>query len=291
MTIDIEEQLAAGMRQEVAGVTLATDVLHAATRAHRRRTLLHRGAYAAGVVGLAGVLAVAVTTGGTGDTAPQAGPPAVAGEAPANVRLVAAVAASEKTSYRIRVTTEFAGEPGSRETAEGAFDPAARTGYLRTPIAGGPAYAEQRLIAGARFLGSTGSETWKQERGRYDRLDYAGAAPQGTVVGSADPEDLFAALRRADVAVSQTGPDTYHFESSESYDDRYASGTRRLVGTVTVREGRIATIAFESTNEGRMKPGVKQGVSFDSTWLVTVALSDYGTPVRVQRPATVVVVR
>ncbi|MGK5739456.1 hypothetical protein [Micromonospora sp. URMC 103] len=296
MTIDIEEQLTAGMRQEVAGVTLATDVLGAATRAHRRHTLVRRGAYAAGVAGLAGVLAVSATVGGAGGgSAPQTRPPAAAGPAPAegeaNVELVAAVTASEKTSYRIRVTTASKGDPGSRETAEGAFDPGERTGYLRSPIAGGPAYAEERLVRGVRFLGSTGSKTWKQERGRHDRLDYGGAAPEGTVVASADPEELFAALRRADARVTRTGPDTYHVVSNQPYEDRYATGTRRLDGTVTVSGGRIATIAVESTNEGQLKPGVKQGERFGSTWLVTVALSDYGTPVRVERPAHVVAVR
>ena len=65
MSINLEEQLAAGMREHISD--LAVDggaVLGRATRRHRRRTAVIRTAYALGVAGLAGVLAVGLTAGG-----------------------------------------------------------------------------------------------------------------------------------------------------------------------------------------------------------------------------------
>jgi hypothetical protein len=50
-------------------------------------------------------------------------------------------------------------------------------------------------------------------------------------------------------------------------------------------------VTYESTNQGRMKPGVKGDGAYSGTDLVTMELSDYGTPVRVERPTHVVVAR
>jgi hypothetical protein len=77
-----------------------------------------------------------------------------------------------------------------------------------------------------------------------------------------------------------------------SYDDEYASGTTTFVGDITLDANqRIAKVTYESTNQGRMKPGVKGDGAYSGTDLVTMELSDYGTPVRVERPTHVVVAR
>jgi hypothetical protein len=66
MSIDIEDQLVAEMRHEVGGVTVSTWLVDKAAQRHGRRVAVRRGVYVAGVVGMAGVLATAVTLGSGG---------------------------------------------------------------------------------------------------------------------------------------------------------------------------------------------------------------------------------
>ncbi len=293
MTGDIEDQLIQGMRQEVAGVALTTDILGVARR-YRRRAAVRRITYAAGVVGLAGALAVAVSVGGAGHPAPGTRQPPVASADPANprlnMRLASAVAATENISYKVKVTAGSKTDPGSWGTTEGAFDPAAATGYLNSSQPDGGAVYYQRLVNGVLFVGSSGSKRWKQEPSN-GRLEYVGALG-GAVGSSADPNQLFQALRELNATITQTGARTYHFESVRPYDDQYATGSAILVGDVTLdTDKRIAKVTYESTNKGQMKPGVKGGVAYTSTDVVTMELSGYGTPVKVERPTDVVVAR
>src|SRR3954453_15732267 len=99
MTNSLEEQLTAGMRERVAGITITTDVVGETLRIQRRRTMITRTAYAVGVAGLAGAITAGVlATGGTGPgTAPNR-PPVAGAESP-ELHLAAAVTASQSTSY------------------------------------------------------------------------------------------------------------------------------------------------------------------------------------------------
>src|SRR5690349_18261046 len=102
MTNSLEEHLTAGMREQVAGITISTDVVGETLRIRRRRTMIARTGYAVGVIGLAGALTAGVlTTIGTGPGAAPNRPPVGAADSP-ELRLAAAVAASQSTSYKVK---------------------------------------------------------------------------------------------------------------------------------------------------------------------------------------------
>ncbi|MET8352378.1 MULTISPECIES: hypothetical protein [unclassified Micromonospora] len=302
MTSDIEEQLTIGMRQEVAGLALDTDVLGAATRRHGRRVTVRRASYAAGVMGLAGALAAVVAIGGPGASAPGGNapgasapggnPPPVASADSPQLQLASAITASEAVSYRLKITVGSREDPDAGGTAEAAWDPDRSTGWLTSSIPGGGAYY-QRMINGTFYVGSSGSATWKQEPNN-GYLEY-GDVLGGAAGASADPKELFAALREAHAKITRTGDGRYHFESTRSYDDEHSAGTRTLVGDVTVgADGRVATVTYLSSNKARIKAGVKSpksGLTMESHQRLTLELSDYGVPVRVQKPTNVIVAR
>jgi hypothetical protein len=293
MIMDIEDELRAGMRIHVAGVVLTTDLVGAAAQRNRRRIIVQRSMYAAGIAGLAGALAAVVAIGGgaagVGDQGPGTGQPAVAADSP-QLQLAAAVAASENISYRIRVTAGTKEDPDGEGSSEGAYDPATRSGYLNSPQAGSSTVYIQRLVNGELYLGSNNSPTWKQEPSN-GKFEY-GDALQGAATASGDPEELFKVLRQAGTEVRKTGA-VYHFESSTPLDTKYfATGTATLVGDVTLdANGRIAKVAIQEAQKGQFKPGVKGGGTFDSSHVVTVELFDYGTSVTVDKPADVIVAK
>lgn len=295
MTSDIEEQLMAGMRDEVAGLRLTTDIVGVAARRHHHRTLVQRTLYAAGVVGLAGAIAATFAIGVAGQSGGPGGaggdqPPVVVAES-ANLQLVAAVTASENISYQVKLTRGTEKEPASLSTTKGAFDPAAATGYLDSTSPGADVVYTERLIDGVRYVGSSGSKAWKQYPGKHDRLAYDHNL-NGAVGASADPEQLFAALREAKAVITKSGKNTFHFESNRPYDNQWATGTVTLTGDVTLdADNRIGKVAYTLTDKGQMKPGVKGGLAYDSTQLFTLELSNYGVPVKVEKPTNVVVVK
>ena len=75
--------------------------------------------------------------------------------------------------------------------------------------------------------------------------------------------------------MSQTGPDTYHFEVAVPPREGLTDG--KVVGEVTVgSDHQVAKVVYEAT------------VHFATETVVadeTLELSDYGTPVTVERPA------
>ena len=293
MTNYIEEQLMAGMRDEVAGTVLSTDILGAAVRGHQRRTVLRRAVFAAGVVGLAGVAAVAVTLSGTGAGAggPQGdGRPAAVAAGTPELRLASAITASQNTTYRIKVTIQ---EGKSRATTnEGAFDPATSTGYLNSQWAGsGPVYYE-RLVAGIRYVGSSGSPNWKQDPRRYDRLTYDTSAkghdPAAKASGAtANPDELLAELRKAGTKITESGG-KFHFEVTLKPEKAPRTTLKQsIAGDITLDgDQRISSIAYTRTSRA-----TKDGISETSTTTVRMAFSGYGAPVKVEKPAKVDVVK
>jgi hypothetical protein len=254
-------------------------------RTRRRRTVAVVSASCA-VLAVGAITAVAVTPGST-----PSRPSITAEAASPQLELASAVTTTENTSYKVKFTAGSKNDPGGWGTTEGAFDPATATGYLNNSQPGIDAVYYQRLVNGVLFIGSSGSKKWKQEPSN-GRLEYVGALG-GAVGASADPNELFQALRELKATITETGAGTYHFESVRPYDDQSAAGSVTLVGDVTLDDHkRIAKVTYESTNQGQTKPGVKGGpASYTSTDVVTMELSDYGTPVKVERPTEVVVAK
>jgi hypothetical protein len=282
MTTDLEEQLTAGMREQVTGTAMSADVLGQATRRFRRRAATVRVGYALGVAGLAGALAAGLTLGGTSQ--PGGGKAPIVQAQPASVRLVNAVKASGAISYRVRLTTDYF-------TFEGAFDPRTATGYVRSANDAG--ILTELLIDGTRYIGTeppakgpkpTGEHEaygrYGRYPGKYDRLSYGGEG--GPVLGAAapDPAGLLEALAKVDAVVTDKGDGTLRFEYTQRTKDgsTFTSGVVALDGA-----GRIAKVAIGGTWESTAK-GSRQAGKFTTT----TELSDYGVAVKVERPTDVV---
>lgn len=273
---NFESRLAGRMRDvaeaETGGTPPTQDLLTRGRQARLRRRAVVTGGLAAVVVA-AGVV-TSVVPWSTPDT-----PPPVAEQAPTPaVRLAAAVAASGDISYRIKVT--WADQRGILQVTEGAFDPASRTGYLNSSAPAAPDLVyNERMIGGTRFVSSSGSrDVWKQYPGTHDRLAYD-AALDSAASASADPKVLFDLLMAAGAVITQNDAG-FHFEVSPGQGDK-------LVGDVVLgANNRIATVTYDETM--RIE---KNGVVDDTTWSMTIELSDYGTPVRVEQPVNIVVVQ
>ncbi|MEU8260375.1 hypothetical protein AB0C02_07115 [Micromonospora sp. NPDC048999] len=267
-----------------------------------RRTALHRTAYAAGVVGVAGALAAALTVGpgGPGPSGSVAERPAAATnpESP-QLRLAAATAASENISYRVEVTTdnkdkvpprgELPEPPAWSWVTKGAFDPATATGYLDllspgVVPPGSIGWEHERLVNGVRYVGGTardgGKIVWVQyQEGRQTSLNFD-VALGGRLGASTDPQRLFGMLRQAAAKVTQNPGGGYHFEVTVQ-DLTEGVTADRLVGDVTIgADKRIRTVAYDRTTRGNGPGG-----DFAYDLHVLVELSDYGLPVKVEAPA------
>ncbi|TYB34256.1 hypothetical protein FXF50_28480 [Micromonospora sp. AP08] len=307
MTTHLEDQLVAGMRDQAAGLTLSRDVLGAATRRHRRRTALHRTAYAAGVVGVAGALTAALTVSAStpgdrpGPSGPVAGRPAPSASPQSpQLRLAAAAAASENISYRVKVTTTSLNEPppkgelpepsSERWVTTGAFDPTTATGYLDSPytglrpaVAAGPEHL--RLVGGVLYFGGrdgrdpdNGKIVWSRFPGRQDTLDYD-MAMGGRLGASASPEELLRVLTRAGATVTEQSPGVYRFDVSVPDPSREIVADR-LVGEVTVgADDRIARVSYDRTSR------MVRTKDYTYRLKVVIELSGYGLPVKVKAPA------
>ena len=211
---------------------------------------------------------------------------------PPAITLMAAITASDGISYRIKVSQPTGA--GGVTTTEGAFDPATTTGYLSSKWSGADVVYYERLVAGTRYTGASGMRQWKQEPGRFDRLAYdrsnAGhddgvAASAGA---SADPEELLAELRDAGSTVTETGAGVLHFEVTlKPETSARTTLNQSIAGDVTLGpDKRIAAIVYTRTTRA-----TKDTFSRTETTTVTMAFSGYGAPVRVEKPADVVVVR
>ncbi|GIG88020.1 hypothetical protein [Plantactinospora endophytica] len=291
MTTDLEHELIAGMRQEVEGIALTSDVVGAARRRHHRRTILLRSAYAVGVLGLAGVTAAVLTVGGTGQSG-SAGQSTVAGATVPRLELVAAVTASENLSYRMRLTT---GAGPSGLTYEGAFDPRTDTGYVRVPQ--DDSVMTELLVDGTRYVGGEAPQgplppdkgpgetygRYGQYPGKHDRLSLYGDSD--TVLGAAapDPAALFAALRGVDATVTENPDGTLHFEYASRDDDGSSSTSGDIIRD---GNGRIAKVTLTGTWQSSAKGRTDTG-----SYTATLELFDYGVEVEVRRPADVVPAR
>jgi len=286
MSTFIEEQLTAGMHDQVAGIRLTTDVLGAATRQHQRRVAVRRRAYAAGILGLAGALVAGAAIGGAREPGPSSSRPPVASAESANLQLSAAITASERISYKLKITIGWSDvEPGlGTAVMTGAFDPATSTGYLNTSQPNNPVVYYQRLINGKIYFSSSGQKGWKQQpgNGNFEYGDAFGGATGSTV----DPGELFKALRQAGAKIMATGAGRYHFEVALDAGPR-GLASDVLVGDVTLNaDKRIAKVSYRETAQGG-----KDGQAFTSTTGLTIEFSDYGMAVKVEKPTNVIVAK
>jgi hypothetical protein len=214
---------------------------------------------------------------------------ATAAQSP-ELTLMAAVAASDGISYKLKLVTKVKSTPGSPDqVTTGAFDPATTTGFTHTLYDDGPGFDEQRLFKGVRYLGSAGVDqkiVWRKVAGRFDSLDFVGDTA-GSLGASADPAQLRAILRDQGAKVTKTGDRTYHFTFAVAKKDLLPQSlSDRFTGDVTVgADKRIATVTYERTLQwGGKAPGMKPGPPV--VMAVTMAFSDYGAPVTVEAPAT-----
>ena len=249
-------------------------------RARRRRTATTAVAASFAAVAAIAVGGLVVTSAGHPTTSGRrdAG---TAAPAPA-MQLAAAVTASQSTSYRLTITTGTPADPDAWGTAQGAYDPATATGYLDSVQKDGRGYDHQRLVNGTLYVSRSGTKRWKQVPNHA--FEY-GDALGGASGVSANPDDLFAAMREQHVTTTRTGDRTYHFVSIKNQDTSRVVMTSTLTGDVTLDPtGRIAQVSWQQTVTSKFNTGVEDR---SATAVGTVALSDYGMPVRVEKPTDV----
>jgi hypothetical protein len=274
----IESRLSDGLRELADGDLPSAPtqgLLERGRRARRRRTAVAGASLA---VVAAGALAFALTPS-SGTDSPRTGQAAV--QSP-QVRLAAAVLASQSTSYQLKISS-FTREVGDTPNVwSGAFDPNTDTGYLHMPFGEGPGFFEERLVDGVDYVGDAGLDEiirWRVFSGTRETLRYNGSLG-GTLSGSVNPDDLLAALSQAGAVVTQNGTG-FHFAYTPSTLPAYAASDAYAGDVALDAEGRIASVTYVRTVDW-VKPGQTPGHPINVE--VTIEFSGYGTPVTVERP-------
>jgi len=160
MNVHLETQLTEAMREYADGVRLSGEVLHAAARRHRRRTITYRSAYAAPIVGLIGVLAVGLPANGP----PPAGPqgvdrnPAMLTVAQVSTQVNAALGESAGLIEHVVVSATL---KGHTLHMEGWLDATTRSDHRRASvdIPGKPAHETWATHDGTRLTVTTVDST------------------------------------------------------------------------------------------------------------------------------------
>ncbi|MGS2615600.1 hypothetical protein ACVCAH_13910 [Micromonospora sp. LZ34] len=290
----LDERLAHQLHDMVDGepdsVPPVGALLDRGRRSRRRRTTTMVSATCA-------LLALGVASAATVATMPESGRPAgTAQEAPRpapaspQMKLVAAVTASENISYRMRLTYTDGGL-----TYEGAFDPRTATGYVRAPQ--DDSVMTELLINGTRYEGAERplgklladkgpGETYGrygQYPGKYDRLSLYDDFNGVLRAAAPDPAALLKAMKGANATISENPDGTLHFE----YATQYRDGSTSTSGDITLdADGRIAKVVLSSTWQSTAKGRLDTG-----TANATLEIFDYGVQVTVKRPTDVVMVK
>ncbi len=322
MTRTIADMLAASMREEVAGLTPAPDLVARAAKRHRQRTRVRLAASVTGAAGIAVAVAIGLTVTSSGPGAVRTGPGAVkAGRQAASspqARLVAAMTTSAQLSYRLYlVNTSIL--PGHQMTPTsqprdlinwyadytGVYDPRTRSGAgvnimrqqsgtLTDPSSYGKVdgYVQVRIVGDNYYIRYSGKgEPWYMGRGTLVQalVLNGGRAWAPTDGASADPAVLLAAVRRLGTVqfAGKTGRgaralDTYSFRYNIAGDASLKP--HRLTGTIVVHDqsNLIARITMQTSVTGA-NPQIADGGRMTFTTVMT--FSDYGVPVSVQAPA------
>jgi hypothetical protein len=270
------EQLSDRLHQLAGASASAAPTQHLLERGRRAR---HRRAAVTsaslGVLALGAVTSIALATHSSTPTVSADRPPTVTAADP-RTQLVAAITASQSTSYHFTLKDNYS------PAKEGELNPATRTGVLRDPLPDGPGFGEQRLVDGVLYIGEAGLDRvlhWQRIPGERVGFQYDGKVGD-TLTSSVDPGALLAALREEGMTVTQTGPKTFHFEYSPKLDEYRLSD--HYSGDITVdNANRIAEVAYERVVDWT-KPNANPDPPVHIT--VTQEFSDYGVPVRVETP-------
>jgi hypothetical protein len=307
VTADIETLLVSSMYTQVAGLPApASDLVARAVHRYRRRVALRRTALSAGALGVAASLAVAATATTTGNWSPGAGPGAAqatstggpSGESTPKLRLMAALTATEQTSYRLDqiVTGTYLGRRDvppiykrltaqvdlRRRLLEGTFGLDQGDPLSPVRVVGDDLYVHFPPTAGR-------SAPWMQKAGGQTALRGLVGSGWNDFTPwdgfSSDASSLLKALRNdgtvrlvRNSGVGAAALDTYSFSYDLRNGDVYAA--HRVSGTVTVHRQSQLIDRFEA---GTISTGhVEQSTI---RWQATITFSDYGVPVNVTAPA------
>jgi hypothetical protein len=269
-----------GLVDGLDGDVPASAILRRGQRARRQRHTLTVVAASVALLAVGGGVALAELP----STATHS-PNAIGAQAPP-AGLDAILTATRSTTYRVYETIRTRQVSGAVTTVTGAYDPATVTGFLHQPADDGPGFYEERLVHGVRYNGDAGTDKivhWHQVPGTFTGLDYANES-DSAIGGTGDPTALLRNLTRSGATVTKTGADTYHFvfvvpaKDLEQYalSDTYA-------GDITVGpDSRVAGITFDRAVHWFAAGKPDRG---PVDILVTIKLSDYGSPVKVEVPA------
>ncbi|MFC7247212.1 hypothetical protein ACFQO7_32465 [Catellatospora aurea] len=246
---------------------------------HRRRRVF----LAVPAMGAVVAVAALVVSGMSGPGADPQGPGgSVAGMETANMRLVAAITATEQSSYKVRTVSKLAYEPGKfniwRNTAW--FDPATRSAAVNPEVIEGLVGQQERLVDGDLYICTVGDGCEKKP-GKHDGLTYEYAL-NGKLGGAASLMSLLDVLREADAKITEDG-NKYHFEvtvkSTRAGTNPPQVMLETLTGDITIdADKRIASVAYERVLDSE-KPGWEA-----TSYNVVATFSDYGK-VTIERPA------
>lgn len=299
-----EDLLTASMRQQVAGLMPAPDLVARAARRHRQRGRIRLAASILGTAGTAAV-AIAVTTAQAGPgadrTIPNVGRAVGQQASSPRTRLLAAMTSSAQLSYRLHLVNEFVQPdvrltPTSRPKTQvgvyadytGVYDPKTRSGvgvdkagvntqvriidgryYTRPP--GDTWFTRPGTLVEALVLNGGGRTAWEPEDGAVTDSTALLAALRH--LGSV----TFAGLRGSGARAL----DTYAFSYGIAGDNSVMP--HELTGTVVVYHGSglIAKISMQTTVTGA-NPQLGDGGPL--TFMTVMTFSDYGVPVSVQAP-------
>jgi hypothetical protein len=269
MKATIEDLLAASMRDEVAGLRPAPDLVARAARRHRQRSRVRLAVSVAGTAGVAAAVAIGLTVASagaganrTGRSAERAGGSAVRAGGPAasspRARLVAAMITSAQLSYRLHLVNTST-SPGHRMTPTspsrdlinwyadytGVYNPRTgsgtgvnimrlQSGTLAAPSSYGEAvgYMQVRIIGSRYYTRSSGDDQhWRSGHGTLVQalVLNGGRAWAPTTGASADPSVLLTALRRMG-SVTFAGQTGTGAKALDTYDFRY-----RIAGDGSVK--------------------------------------------------------
>src|SRR5260221_13502070 len=303
MTRTIEDLLAASMREEVAGLTPAPDLVARAAKRHRQRSRIRLAASVTGTGGIAAAVAIGLTVASSGPGAVRTGPGAVkaGGQAASSpqARLVAAMTASAQLSYRLHlVNTSIL--PGRLinwyADYTGVYDPRTRSGAGVDIIPQDPSLHGRVGRIQVRIVGDNYYTRW----GNGERFTGRGTLVQALVLNggrawaptdgaSADPAVLLAAVRGLG-SVKFAGKSGSGARALDTYNFRYniagdaSVKPHWLTGTIVVHDQSdlIAKITMQTIVTGA-HPQIADGVPL--TFKTVMTFSDYGVPVSVQAPA------
>lgn len=265
---EVEERLVVSMRDHVAGVSLDRQILLRASQRYQRRKTMRRTAFGAGAMAAVAILALVVVTGSRSGMIEPVGRDT---GSMAQARLVAAIVASQSTSFYVTIKVDSKRADRAEVvsiTVDGAYDPVTDSGYMRTTD------SEERLVAGVRYVIRKGMAI-EVPKFRSDLSLYQWPGGNGFLGTTADPTTMLDAMRQRDAKIAVAGVGAYHFAMTVPREDPRGQSNVAIDGDVLVgADNRVAKVIYKSIVSG-----------FTNAELMTVMeFFGYGTPVKVEKP-------